>query len=538
MDSKQFRDAAVSAVDEIVKYYDTIEERRVASTVEPGYLRKLLPEEAPQDGESWADIQKDLEAKILPGITHWQSPNFLAWFPSSSSFPAMLGEMYSAALTGAAFNWICSPAVTELETIVLDWLARALALPPCFLSTGPTGGGGVIHGTASEAVATVLVAARDRYLRDATAHLTDPDAREDAIALRRTRLVALASAAAHTATRKAAQIAGVRFRTVPVYPEDGYRMTGAAVRDVVLALRARGLEPFYLTATLGTTDTCAIDDMDGIAEVLEELGPSPEFPVGGSGGEVWVHIDAAYAGSALVCPEHRLPDDSRVLSRFDSFNVNLHKWLLVNFDCSALFVRDRRPLIAALSTSPLAILSNAPTDSGLVTDYRDWQIPFGRRFRALKVWFVLRSYGVAGLRAHIRRHVTLAETFAAQAHERADLFEIVTGPRFALTLVRVARSAVLPPPSGAPDGEEEGEAEAEEEAEVEARRNVLTKRVYDAILADGRIFLSSTVLSDGVFAIRHNPATPFVQARHVDKHFEVFVEIAEKVLAEAKAEAK
>ncbi|RYC54495.1 hypothetical protein CHU98_g11714, partial [Xylaria longipes] len=162
MDSQQFREAAISSIDEIVKYYDTIESRPVVSTVEPGYLRKLLPEEAPQDGETWADIQKDIETKVLPGITHWQSPNFLAWFPSSSSFPAMLGEMYSSAFTGAAFNWVCSPVVTELETIVLDWLARAFALPSCYLSTGPTHGGGVIHGTASEAIATVMVAARDK----------------------------------------------------------------------------------------------------------------------------------------------------------------------------------------------------------------------------------------------------------------------------------------------------------------------------------------------------------------------------------------
>ncbi|KAJ3566974.1 hypothetical protein NPX13_g6939 [Xylaria arbuscula] len=207
MDSHQFREAAISSLDEIVKYYDTIEDRRVLPTIEPGYLRKLLPEEAPQNAEAWADIQKDIEAKILPGITH--------------CFPAMLGEMYSTAFTGAAFNWICSPVVTELETIVLDWMARAFALPPCYLSTGPTYGGGVIHGTASEAIATVLVAARDKYLREATAHITDEEEREDAIALRRIKLVALGSVATHSATKKAAQIAGVRFRAVPVHAEDG-----------------------------------------------------------------------------------------------------------------------------------------------------------------------------------------------------------------------------------------------------------------------------------------------------------------------------
>ncbi|KAI1425410.1 pyridoxal phosphate-dependent transferase [Xylaria sp. FL1777] len=514
MDSQQFREAAIASIDNIVRYYDTIEERPVLSTVEPGYLRKLLPEEAPQDGETWADIQNDIETKVLPGITHWQSPNFLAWFPSSSSFPAMLGEMYSTAFTGAAFNWVCSPVVTELETIVLDWLARAFALPSCYLSTGPTHGGGVIHGTASEAIATVMVAARDKYLREATAHITDLAYREDAIAMRRTKLVALGSAATHSATKKAAQIAGVRFRAVPVHAEDGYKMTGAELGRAIAALNADGLEVFYITATLGTTDTCAIDDLDSIADVVHKIAPAdtltPEEKQRGQG-EIWVHVDAAYAGAALVCPEyqHLTP----VLERFHSYNTNLHKWLLVNFDCSVLYVRDRAWLIDALSVN-LAILQNSHTDSGLVTDYRDWQIPFGRRFRSLKVWFVIRMYGISGLQAHIRKHIKLAEDFAAMLRTRPDLFEIVTGPRFALTTFKL-----------------KGLSQGVTDEEV----NALTKKAYDYVLADGQIFLSGTMVG-GVYAIRHCPATPFVEAHHVKKHFEVFVTIAEKTLAEARGE--
>ncbi|KAI0596472.1 pyridoxal phosphate-dependent transferase [Biscogniauxia sp. FL1348] len=531
MDSKQFREAAISSIEEIVKYYDNIEDRRVLPTVEPGYLRKLLPADAPEEGEPWADIQKDIEAKIMPGITHWQSPNFLAWFPSSSSFPAMLGEMYSAAFTGAAFNWICSPAVTELETIVLDWLARGLGLPPCFHSAGPTAGGGVIHGTASEAVATVMVAAREAYLRAATSGLgLEGEALEDALAERRGRLVALAGAAAHTATKKAAQIAGVRFRAaitdspnmfaVPARAEDGHRLTGAALRDAIAGLRARGLEPFYVTATFGTTDTCAVDDMDGIAAAVADA--DADNAAAGTGGKIWVHVDAAYAGVALLCAEYRpLMGDGGALGQFHSFNTNLHKWLLVNFDCSAVWVRDRGLLTGALRVAPLAILANAPTDSGLVTDYRDWQIPFGRRFRSLKVWFVLRSYGLAGLRAHVRRHVALAETFAAALRARPDLFDIVTGPRFALTVFRLR-------------GKGKGKGEEEEEKTLEAQ-NALTKKLYDDVVAGGKIFLSSTVVG-GVFAIRHNPATPLVEERHVRKHVEILVEAAEKVLAPSTAE--
>jgi aromatic-L-amino-acid/L-tryptophan decarboxylase len=419
----------------------------------------------------------------------------------------MLGEMYSTAFTGAAFNWICSPVVTELETIVLDWLARAFALPSCYLSTGPTLGGGVIHGTASEAIATVMVAARDKYLREATGHITDDEEREDAIAQRRTKLVALGSTATHSATKKAAQIAGVRFRAVPVYARNGYKMTGAELRKMVDGLHAKGLEVFYVTATLGTTDTCAIDDLESIADVLAEVAPAtltPEQKRDGQG-EIWVHVDAAYAGAALVCPEyqHLTP----VLERFHSYNTNLHKWLLVNFDCSLLYVRDRTWLTEALSVS-LAILKNAHTDSGLVTDYRDWQIPFGRRFRSLKVWFVIRTYGIRGLQAHIRKHVKFAEDFGAMLQSRPDLFEIVTGPRFALTAFRL-----------------KGKNAAATIEEV----NALTQKTYDDVVADGKIFLSSTVVG-GVFAMRHCPATPFVEEHHIKKHFEVLVAAAEKTL--------
>ncbi|KAK8128176.1 Aromatic-L-amino-acid decarboxylase [Apiospora sp. TS-2023a] len=501
MDSKEFREAAISSIDhtQVVKYYDTIEERKVVSEVEPGYLRKLLPDHAPEDGEAWSDIQKDVEDKIVPGLTHWQSPNFLAWFPSSSSFPAMLGEMYSTAFTGAAFNWICSPAVTELETIVMDWLAKAFALPDCYMSTGPTHGGGVIHGTASEAIATVLVAARDKYLREATKGLTG-DEQEDAMAERRGKLVALGSAATHSATKKAAMIAGVRFRTIPVHAKDGYRLTGESLRATIQALWAKGLEPFFLTATLGTTDTCSIDDFDSITEVLSEPAPAGH-------GEIWVHVDAAYAGVALVCPEYQ--HLTKQLSKFHSFNTNLHKWLLTNFDCSCLWVRDRAWLIEALSVN-LAILQNSYTSSGLVTDYRDWQIPFGRRFRSLKVWFVIRSYGIKGLQAHIRKHVGLGETFAELMKTRSDLFEIVTGPRFALTVFKLK-------------GHDSAAITVDEQ-------NALTKKYYDNIIADGKIFLSSTVVG-GAFAVRHCPATPFVEEKHVKNHFEILVAAAETTLA-------
>jgi aromatic-L-amino-acid/L-tryptophan decarboxylase len=457
----------------------------------------------------------------------------------------MLGELYSATFTAAAFNWICSPACTELETIVMDvstwklgtpgilslaqnshtcnqWLAKLLGLPDSYLSTGPTLGGGVLHGTASEAVHVMMVAAADRHLRCVVPEAYDPAVpeadREDALAARRGRLVALASSAAHSGSRKAARILGLRFRSIPVGADTGHRLTGVAVRDALDRCRGQGLEPFFLTVTIGTTDTCAVDDLAGIASTLSrDPGPDGAPPV-------WVHVDAAYAGAALVCPELRAAagtvvagaaaadgsgsssssSSSSPLERFDSFNFNAHKWLLVNNDASCAWVRDRRPLVAALGGDAAAVYRNAFSDSGLVTDYRDWSVALGRRFRALKIWFVLRSYGAAGLRAYIRRGVGLGERFARGVGARRDLFEVLTGPVFALTVFAVV---------GGDGGE----------------RDARTEALYEAVNASGRAWVTSTRL-EGRLAIRVMTANRLTEERHVDGLLEMLVQAAETIV--------
>lgn len=226
----------------------------------------------------------------------------------------MLGELYSSALTVSAFNWDCAPAVTELEVIVMDWLAKIINLPPCFLSSG--NGGGVIQGTTSEAILALMVAARERYLHQTTAHLYGLE-KETAMAQRRLRMVALGSEACHSCTQKAAMIIGMRYRSIPVYLEDGFSMTGNSLRDTLKQCEEEGLEPFYLTTTLGTTATCAVDKFDELAQVLR-------------GHQIWVHVDAAYAGSALVCEEYQSLTDH--LGAFDSFSMSMSKWLLTNID--------------------------------------------------------------------------------------------------------------------------------------------------------------------------------------------------------------
>ena len=453
----------------------------------------------------------------------------MAWFPSSVTYPSILGELYSAAFTSPAFNWICSPAHTELETIVLDWLAHVLHLPDCFLSEGE--GGGVIQGSASEAIVTVMVAARERYLHQACEGLQGKE-REEKLNHTRGRLVALGSEQSHSSTAKAALIAGVRYKSIATRIEDHLALTGEGVRIALDECVCEGLEPFYLTTTLGTTATCAIDHFNEIAETLREVQMSKR---------VWVHVDAAYAGAALVLEEYA--HIAEQFAAFDSFDMNMHKWLLANFDASCLYVRTRAHLISALSISR-SYLSNPFSDSGLVTDYRDWQIPLGRRFRALKIWFVLRTYGVNGLKAHIRKHIVMGEKFADWIREREDLWEIVAPPAFALTVITIA----LPGPSQGvlPNGTTDTKVNDGLEtpsflpSTSEKNRdgtNALTKEVCERINSTGEILLTSGVVK-GIYAIRVVSANEKADEAHLRRAFDILVDTAETVISERGAKTE
>ncbi|GAB7354195.1 hypothetical protein MBLNU459_g4746t1 [Dothideomycetes sp. NU459] len=524
MTSTAFTDAANSAVADIASYYDTVSTRPVLPSVSPGYLRALLPSRAPTSPEPWSAIRADLEAKIMPGITHWQSPDFMAFFPASSTYPGILAEMWSAALTSANFNWLCSPAVTELETVVLDWLARMLALPAAFESGGT--GGGVIQGSASEATVTVMVAARERYVRRMIERegITDEEEREDRMCELRGKLVALAGDQAHSSAHKAANIAGTRYRSIETTLEHGFALTGKKLRSTIEGLKAKGLEPYYLTVTLGTTNSCATDDFESIAHVKRD------YP------DLWIHVDAAYAGSALVCDEYQ--HYTKHFATFDSFDMNMHKWLLTNFDASCLFVQNRRDLTDALSITP-AYLRNAFSDSGLVTDYRDWQIPLGRRFRALKIWFVIRTYGVDGLKAHIRHHIKLGNLFVDLIKSRPDLFSIFTPPAFALTVLTVKpRPGKVAQPHSSTDGADPRPYEEshvpvlpESRSGVDLKEaNAVTKEVYELIDSRRQVFLTSSVIG-GVYAIRVVSANPLAEEKGLRKAFDILVSTTEEVLS-------
>ena len=433
----------------------------------------------------------------------------------------MLGELYSAAFTGPAFNWICSPAVTELETIVLDWLARILNLPACFLSEGE--GGGVIQGSASEATVTVMVAARERYIRNACEGL-EGKAREQRVCDLRGSLVALGSEMSHSNTAKAALITGVRYKSVSCHLEHDLAMTGDELRQVLEECKREGLHPFYLTTTLGTTATCAIDQFKEIRGVAEDYR------------DLWIHVDAAYAGAALICEEYKhLAQD---FEGFDSFNVNMHKWLLTNFDASCLYIKHRRDVTSALSITP-SYLRNELSDAGLVTDYRDWQIPLGRRFRSLKIWFVLRTYGINGLKAYIRKHIKLGELFHGWVRERSDIFRVFTPPAFALTVLtikpraKVRReangSAIGPTETGVNEGLVKHDLLPNTNDQELDQANEITKEVYELINARGQIFLTSSVVK-GVYTIRIVSANEKAEEKYLKRAFDILVQTADEVL--------
>ncbi|RVX74065.1 hypothetical protein B0A52_01897 [Exophiala mesophila] len=524
MNEDEFRKAAHAAIEDIIQYNKNITDFPVLPTIKPGYLAPQLPKSAPEHPQTWSEIQPDIASKIVPGVTHWQSPNFMAFFPASVTYPSMLGELYSAAFTAPAFNWLCSPACTELETVVMDWLAQAFALPKEFYSTSPNGGGGTIQGSASEAIVTCMVAARERYLHakcDEEGFAPESKEREDRISSLRAKLVALASDQTHSSTQKGSLIAGTRFRSIPTKFSNELSLQPEELEAALEQIKADGLEPYYITLTLGTTSTCAVDDLEALAPVFKK------YP------NLWVHVDAAYAGASLVCPEFS-DKYSASMIHVDSFDMNMHKWLLVNFDASCLFVQNRNHLTRALSISA-AYYVNKHSDSGLVTDYRDWQIPLGRRFRALKIWFVLRSFGLEGLRKHIRNSVAIGEVFADLVRQRSDLFELVATPRFALTCFRV-RPDIISTTSTSETGQDfVSSAAGQQQKEQEA--NAITLRIGDLINERGQVFLTCSSTAGKSF-IRVVSGNAKAEEKYVRSAFDIIVKTTEEVLGERRLGGK
>jgi aromatic-L-amino-acid decarboxylase len=463
MTPDEFRRYGRDVVEWVAAYLEQVERFPVLSPVRPGDIRRRLPAAPPEEGEPFEVILADVDRMILPGITHWQSPNFFAYFPGNASGPAILGELLSAGLGVQGMLWATSPACTELETHVLDWLAGLLGLPERFTSRGP--GGGVIQDTASSATLCALLAARER----ATGGASNARGIDGPLGV-------YASSQAHSSVEKAVGIAGIGREFLRALPVDrAFALLPDALDRALAADRQAGITPAMVVATVGSTSSGAIDPVPAIGAVCRRHG-------------VWLHVDAAYAGSAAVCPEHRGLHDGLELA--DSYGVNPHKWLLTNFDCDAFYVADRAALLRALSVLP-EYLRNQATESGAVIDYRDWQIPLGRRFRALKLWFVIRWYGASGLRRHIRHHVALARAFADRL--TADpRFEIVAPVSLGLVCFRLR---------------------AGDDA---------SRRLLDALNRTGRVYLTHTRLADQ-FVLRLALGGALTEKRHVEAAWELIL---------------
>jgi len=375
MQTNEFRAYAHQFVDWMADYIENIEQYPVKSQVKPGQIFNQLPDNPPETGESMADIMDDFRQVILPGITHWQSPSFFAYFPANSSYPSVLAEMLTATLGTQCMIWETSPAAAELEEKMMNWLIKMLGLPDHLE--------GVIQDTASTATLAAILTAREKYsnYRINQSGFTG-----------NSRLKVYSSSETHSSIEKAVKIAGFgRENLVKIEVDSEFKMQADQLSEKIKKDIDEGNKPVCVVATMGTTSTTAIDPLREIGEVCKKY-------------DVWLHVDAAYAGTALILPEYRWMLEG--IENADSFVFNPHKWMFTNFDCSAYFVKDKKALIKTFEILPEYLKTRS---RGRVNDYRDWGIPLGRRFRALKLWFVIRSFGISGLQEKIRYHVSLAQ---------------------------------------------------------------------------------------------------------------------------------
>ena len=468
MSAEAFRKHGYAVIDWIAKYMQEVETYPVMSPVKPGDVRAKLPAQPPQHGEPFEQMLRDVNDIIMPGITHWQSPNFFGFFPANVSGPSILGDLLASGLGVQGMLWATSPACTELETHVLDWLVDMLGLPERFKST--SAGGGVIQDTASSSTLCALLAGRERA--------TGFDVNEHGA---NRKLIAYCSNQAHSSVEKAVKIAGLgraNLRLIEV--DESFAMRPESLAQAIAQDKAAGNVPCFVCATVGTTSSNGLDPVRAIGEICQQ-----QTPEASGGPAIWLHVDVAMSGTAALCPEFRYIHDGMELA--DSYCFNPHKWMFTNFDCDCFYVADRAALIKTLSVLP-EYLKNKASDSGggAVIDYRDWHIPLGRRFRSLKLWFVIRHYGIEGLQHHVREHVKLAQEFASWA-EADNRFELAVKPPLNLVCFRLSQG-----------GDE------------------TNQRLLDALTRSGKLFLTHTKLNDKL-TLRFSIGQTNTERRHVEQ---------------------
>lgn len=470
IDKAEFKRRAYELVDWMADYMENVEQYPVKSMVSPGEVKDRLPEHAPTEGEPYDQIWTDFQKIILPGITHWQSPNFHAYFPANNSYPSIMAEMIMSTMGAQCMIWETSPAAAELEEHVLDWLGREMGIP--------SGWSGVIQDTASTATLAAILTAREQvssFEINTLGFANQPTFR------------VYCSTETHSSIEKAVKIAGIGSRNlVKISVDDNMAMnTEVLIRHIQDDLR-QGYRPLCVVSAVGTTGTVAIDDIAAISAVCHQHG-------------LWHHIDAAYAGTALLLPEYHHWIAGIELA--DSFVFNPHKWMFTNFDCTAYYVKDREALIRTFEILPEYLKT---ASRGIVIDYRDWGIPLGRRFRALKLWFVIRSFGLDGLREKLRHHIALADWLHEQVQQDPD-FEMVVPKIINMVVFRYA-------PTATPIDE----------------YNTLNERLLTQLNQTGKIFLSHTKVR-GMYAIRMPIGQTNVQAHHIKTSWELIQSTAKSL---------
>jgi len=466
-----FRAEAHRMADRIADYFEQIEQYPVKSQLKPDEILSQLPASPPQESESMAQVMADFEKIILPGITHWQNPNFFAFFPANSSYPSVLAEMLTAALGQQGMIWETSPAAAELEERVMEWLKQMCGLPDQWT--------GVIQDTASASTLAALLTAREK--------VTGFRVNEEGF-LATDKLRVYCSTETHSSIEKAVKIAGIgRKNLIKIPVDENFAMQSSALRDAIEADLEAGFQPLCVIATIGTTGSTAVDPIREIGEICKKH-------------YIWLHVDAAYSGTALVLPEMRHFADGLELA--DSYVFNPHKWMFTNFDCSAYFVRDPEMLIRTFEILPEYLKTRT---RGQVNDYRDWGVALGRRFRALKLWFVIRNFGVEGIRQKVRLHLELAQWLANEIRQSAD-FELLAPVDFSLVCFRFL-------PSGITD---------------EIRINEINERLLQTLNASGKLYMTHTKLN-GKYTLRMVIAQTYVEKYHVENAWRLIRETAKTI---------
>jgi aromatic-L-amino-acid decarboxylase len=468
LNSDDFRKHAHEVVDWIADYLEDIEKFPVKSNLRPGEVYEQLPEVAPINSESFDMIMDDFQKIIFPGITHWQSPNFFAYFPANASYPSVLAEMLTAALGVQCMIWETSPAAAELEEKVMDWLKKMIGLPDFFE--------GVIQDTASSATLVAMLTAREKY----SSFNINKYGFNGFSNLR-----VYCSIETHSSIEKAVKIAGIgKNNIVKIEVDNKLSLRPEKLKEAIDIDIKNEMKPVCVVATLGTTSTTAVDPLLEIANICKQYN-------------IWLHVDAAYAGTALVLPEFRWMIEG--IQHVDSFVFNPHKWMFTNFDCSAYFVKDKSALIHTLEILP-EYLKTRTHDS--VNNYRDWGIPLGRRFRALKLWFVLRNFGVDGIKEKIKNHLALARDLAQKISEHDD-FELMASVVFNLICFRYKPHHI----------------------NNDKKNDELNEKLINKLNESGKIYLTHTKVN-GSYTLRFVIGQTNVTEKHVNRAWELIQKTA------------